>query len=270
MRARRVTPFLSCSHNSSGWKPSGRVLMLFTGHTFFFGRPYLSSCTLKTIPPAMTEHESGAALVGCAPQSTPTSQTVGHISADAGAMALGRRGALVSKARGSSPVSPRGRRELRGAPPEIKRDRTAYRSCRSFPDQSMKRLNPRRVKIHRSYTVEEAATVLGVHKNTVRNWLASGLQSIDQRRPLLILGRALSTFLHARRSARRQRCGPAQFYCVRCRAPREPVGRAADYVPISSTSGNLRGRCDYCGMLIWRRVSLTRLELLVTHLAVSF
>ena len=33
------------------------------------------------------------------------------------------------------------------------------------------RLNPRRVKLHRNYTVGEAAMLLDVHKNTVRSWL---------------------------------------------------------------------------------------------------
>ena len=31
--------------------------------------------------------------------------------------------------------------------------------------------NPRLIKIHRSYTVEEIAAVLGVHRNTVRQWI---------------------------------------------------------------------------------------------------
>ena len=217
--------------------------MLFTGSHLFFARPYLSSGTLKTIPPAMTEQESGVALVGCAPQSTPTSQTVGHISADAGAMALGRARALVSKAWRSSPISPRGRRELRGPPPQTKRDRTACRSCRSFPDQSMKRLNPRRVKIHRNYTVEEAAMLLGVHKNTVRIWFTSGLQPIDNRRPILILGRQLSSFLHARRNDKKQPCRAAQFYCVRCRGA-ESFGckrsrLSADHIEFRQSAGDL-------------------------------
>jgi hypothetical protein len=53
----------------------------------------------------------------------------------------------------------------------------------------MKRLNPRRVKIHRTYTVNEAAMLFRVHKNTVCTWLKSGLRPIDSRRPILILGR---------------------------------------------------------------------------------
>ena len=57
------------------------------------------------------------------------------------------------------------------------------------PD-SVKRVNARRVKIHRSYAVDEAARLLGVHKNTVRSWIKRGLPTVDNRRPILILGGA--------------------------------------------------------------------------------
>ena len=123
----------------------------------------------------------------------------------------------------------------------------------------MRRLNPRRVKIHRNYTVEEAAMLLGVHKNTVRAWLRAGLQAIDERRPTLILGRQLSTFLHARREGRRRRCRPGQFYCFRCRTPRTSVGCKAQYLPITPTSGNLTGLCSDCGTRMYRRVSIEKL-----------
>ena len=49
--------------------------------------------------------------------------------------------------------------------------------------------NPRLVKLHRNYTVEEIARLFGLHKNTVRNWLKEGLALIDGQRPMLILGR---------------------------------------------------------------------------------
>ena len=53
-----------------------------------------------------------------------------------------------------------------------------------------KRQHRRMVKIHRSYTVDEAARGLGVAKGTVRRWLNSGkLSAIEGLRPALILGR---------------------------------------------------------------------------------
>ena len=110
--------------------------------------------------------------------------------------------------------------------------------------------------------------VTKVHKNTVRGWLKSGLETVDARRPTLVLGRKLSAFLHARRQHARQRCKPGQFYRLRCRAPKEPASRKADYVPITSTSGNLKGKCPDCGSRICRRVSLRKLTALAGDLEV--
>ena len=106
----------------------------------------------------------------------------------------------------------------------------------------------------------------GLHKNTVRGWLKSGLEPIDSGRPTLILGRRLSRFLHARRAQSRQRCRPGQFYCLRCRAPKDPVLRKADYLPVTSTSGNLKGMCGDCGCHIYRRVSVHKLPASVGNL----
>ena len=48
--------------------------------------------------------------------------------------------------------------------------------------------NHRLVKIHRTYTVEDIAGLFGTHKNTVRQWIRAGLPTIDDGRPMLILG----------------------------------------------------------------------------------
>lgn len=133
----------------------------------------------------------------------------------------------------------------------------------------MKRLNARSVKIQRSYTVDEAARLFGVHKNIVRAWIKSGLQTIDDRRPILILGRHLVSFLHHRRQRTIQRCQAGQLYCVRCRAPKNPAARMVDYIPITSTSGNLRAHCTDCGILMHRRVSLQNLTSVAVGLEVA-
>jgi hypothetical protein len=135
---------------------------------------------------------------------------------------------------------------------------------------AVKRLNARRVKIHRSYTVEEVAHLFDVHKNTVRAWIRAGLQAVDDRRPTLILGRHLAVFLHERIRRTKRPCGAGQLYCVRCRAPRRPSTTTIEYVPVTSGSGNLRGRCADCGTLMFRRVSLQKLTAVAGDLEVSF
>ena len=120
--------------------------------------------------------------------------------------------------------------------------------------------NPRLAKIHRNYTVEEVAALFGVHRNTVREWVKRGLPTTDDRRPMLILGRDLVTFLHARRTKNKRTCQPGEIYCVRCRAPRAPAGDMADYQPVTETLGNLIGICTRCDAMMYRRVSLTKLK----------
>lgn len=121
-----------------------------------------------------------------------------------------------------------------------------------------RRYNPNRAKIHRTYTVEEIAELYGVHKHTVRNWINGGLPLLDDRRPCLVHGTELRAFLNNRRRAAKKPCPPDHFYCLRCRQPRRPAGDIVEYLPITETSGNLRGICPTCDALIHRRIAWAR------------
>jgi excisionase family DNA binding protein len=117
----------------------------------------------------------------------------------------------------------------------------------------------RRVKIHRSYTVEEAARSLNIARGTVRRWLKRGLPAIDGRKPALIRGSDLQAYLNAKARPKHS-CPPGQCYCVKCKAPKEPAGSMAEYVVMTPTSGNLRAMCPTCETLMHRRTSLSQLE----------
>jgi hypothetical protein len=132
----------------------------------------------------------------------------------------------------------------------------------------VKRFNPRRLKVHRSYTVGEVARMLEAHKNTVRAWLRDGLTPIDQRRPVLIQGRQLASYVDARRKRRRQPCRPGELYCFRCRVPKAAAAGTADYLPVTPSSGNLMARCSDCGTRMYRRVALRKLRAVAGDLQV--
>lgn len=120
--------------------------------------------------------------------------------------------------------------------------------------------NPRLIKINRSYLVEEIASLFGIHRNTVRQWIKQGLPTSDQKRPFLILGRELTAFVQARRRKNKHTCQPGEIYCVRCRAPKMPAGNMAEYVSVTETLGNLVGICPDCNSIMNRRVSLAKLD----------
>lgn len=126
---------------------------------------------------------------------------------------------------------------------------------------SARRPNPRLAKINRSYTVEEAARLYEVHRNTIRAWIAGGLATSAGKRPFLILGIDLRQYLETKRRAAKKPCKPGEVYCVRCRVPRRPAGGFADLIVRSATTGDLEAICPVCETLIFRRVSLSRLAL---------
>jgi hypothetical protein len=130
------------------------------------------------------------------------------------------------------------------------------------------RFNPQRVKIHFSYTVEDIARMLGVHKNTVRAWLKAGLEAIDDRRPVMVQGRVLRAFLERKRTVNRSRCPPGTLYCVKCRAPRPPALGMVDFIPLRPSSGYLRALCETCATLMHLAANRARLGALMPNLEV--
>jgi hypothetical protein len=130
--------------------------------------------------------------------------------------------------------------------------------------------NHRLVKIHRNYKVEEIASLLGTHKNTVHRWVKTGLPTNDHKRPMLILGRDLIEFLQARRAKNKRPCRPGEIYCVRCHRPKVPAGEMVDYLPITDKLGNLKAICPDCDSIMNRRVNLAKLGQVQGKMDITF
>ena len=119
--------------------------------------------------------------------------------------------------------------------------------------------DPRRAKIHFSYTVAEVAKLYGVHRNTVRGWIKAGLETIPYGRERLVLGSELRDFHARRRDTRRVKTPPGALYCFKCREPRQPERSLVELLPAPNGTGNVCGLCSHCGTLMHRRVALARL-----------
>ncbi len=130
--------------------------------------------------------------------------------------------------------------------------------------------NYRLVKIHRSYSVEEIAGLFSIHKNTVRQWIKSGLPTIDDKRPKLVQGHELRAFLQVRRARNKRPCQAGQMYCVRCHAPKYPAAGMTDYLPINEKVGNLIGLCPECDSIMHRCVSLAKIEQIREKVDITF
>ena len=122
-----------------------------------------------------------------------------------------------------------------------------------------RRFNPRKVKIHQSYTVEEAALVLGRSVPTVRSWIKKGLPVLRAQIPFLILGADLREYLEAARKTGKTPLQSDELYCLKCRKPRKPYGALADYISTNASKGRLEGLCPVCGSLCNRFTSQSQL-----------
>lgn len=132
-----------------------------------------------------------------------------------------------------------------------------------------RRHNPRLAKSLHNFTIAEAAELYGVHRNTVRHWLAEGLKPLDLRKPVLIHGTALNHFHRSRRLSVKQACGPCEVFCLTCRAPRRPAGAIADFVPLSESVGALTAICPVCVGIMTQRVNAERLKRFVAEIDVT-
>jgi hypothetical protein len=118
------------------------------------------------------------------------------------------------------------------------------------------RINPRKIKIHISYAVEELARTLGCHKQSVRNWLKQGLAALnDGKRPLLIQGAVARAFLEGRRRRARRRCEPDELYCLSCRQPRTAIDGTLAIGAVQDRTPMLSGVCSNCGTRMFKKVS---------------
>jgi hypothetical protein len=131
------------------------------------------------------------------------------------------------------------------------------------------RINPRLIKLHRPYSVEEIARTLGVHKNSVRGWIKGGLPTVDRSRPVLILGHELRAYLERKRKSAKRPCPPGTLYCFKCRRPRAPAMGLVEANRMNATTGNLIAICEDCGTMMHRRARLDAIGAIMPNLDVQ-
>lgn len=122
-----------------------------------------------------------------------------------------------------------------------------------------RRPNHTLIKRNRSYDVTEAAAALQVTPHTVRGWLKQGLRTVTEKPPHLILGCDLRDFLQRRTRETRCAMTDGQFFCLTCKAPREPAGRMVDVVAQLGRTLRLVALCSECGRVCNRMIGPAQL-----------
>lgn len=131
------------------------------------------------------------------------------------------------------------------------------------------RIDPRKVKLHYSYTVKELSSHLGLCKQTILSWRDNGLEPIDRTRPMLFQGADIRRFIEAQSRARKRPCPAGTLYCFSCHRPRKPALGMVEYVAKSPASGNLRAFCEACELLMHRGVRKDEIDRVMPGLKVQ-
>ena len=101
--------------------------------------------------------------------------------------------------------------------------------------------------------------MLGVAKGTVRRWIKTGLPSLNDQRPTLIVGRELIEFLNDR-APKKNKIAIHQSYCFGCRAPRDPAFGEVEIDPSTTGGVMLISLCGACSTVMHKRVSAGSLD----------
>ncbi|MFC4667565.1 helix-turn-helix domain-containing protein [Seohaeicola nanhaiensis] len=109
-----------------------------------------------------------------------------------------------------------------------------------------RRVNARRVKVHRTYTLAELADILGVTIGTVRRWCKDGLPCFKDARPFIVRGCDFKQF-HADRLARKTtKLKPLEVFCLGCKAPRQPQAGLVDFEHMDTSRVRIMAICPTC------------------------
>src|ERR1035437_9148695 len=106
----------------------------------------------------------------------------------------------------------------------------------------MTRFNPQFIHGHLSYKIQELAKVFGICEKTCLRWIDEGLATVPgQKKPILMLGSDIKTFLRQKNFKKKVRLERHEFYCFRCKKPRR-----AKRGTITKSGDTKRGDCSVC------------------------
>ncbi|GAB5447417.1 helix-turn-helix domain-containing protein [Gymnodinialimonas sp.] len=124
----------------------------------------------------------------------------------------------------------------------------------------MARVQARRVKMHRSYTIQQLADLLEVTVGTVRRWCKRGLYCLTDKRPFLIEGQDFHEF-HAEKLARKKTSLQAfEVYCLGCKTAQTPQPGLVDAEPMDAKRDRIMAICPTCERLTRRIIKRSDLR----------
>lgn len=100
---------------------------------------------------------------------------------------------------------------------------------------------------NRSYSTEKIQKLLGIHPQTIREWVNGGQLQVISKKPLSIYGGVLKEFLHKRGQEHKRTLSFNEMKCVKCKEISQPQNN--EVFIYHNKNGSIRavGTCKVCG-----------------------
>ncbi|TGD61191.1 helix-turn-helix domain-containing protein [Tabrizicola sp. WMC-M-20] len=119
------------------------------------------------------------------------------------------------------------------------------------------------------YSVEEVMTLYNISRNTVSNWINTGLCPIDQKRPQLFRGAELARFHEDRRARSKRTLRPGEFKCLGCKAAVYPNIETLRLFALPQCKFSAWAECPDCGAKVIKLLAETECTMLKNCLATN-
>ena len=117
------------------------------------------------------------------------------------------------------------------------------------------------VRSRREYTYKEIAKLFNLNIRTVQSWRKEGLIILDGTlKPVLVLGSELKRFIKEKRDRKKRNLQPVEFYCLRCREPRQSIPEKVSFILTGKIVGREKKQIKITGVCSVCSCSLNRLS----------
>lgn len=129
-----------------------------------------------------------------------------------------------------------------------------------MPTSAKRKPDLRCIRTSKVYTIAQITECLDRSRDTIRRWTHEGLPVLDNRLPVLIDGKQLKEWLQERYRQRKRRCGPGQFFCCRCREPRDPAEGSLEQKIQNQKTIMLKAVCSVCSTVMHKAGARTGVD----------
>jgi hypothetical protein len=106
--------------------------------------------------------------------------------------------------------------------------------------------NYKLIESNRSYSTEKIKKLIGIHEQTIREWIKEGNLECVSKKPILIYGAVLKEFIKNKNESHKKTLNFNEFKCLKCKAISIPKDNQISIYHNKNGSIRATGICQNC------------------------